>query len=276
MIVKSLFPVDSQSFRQTSQWADSQAYDLFAKRTFTHINTRSGHHSARRLAQILQGHQHLATYAQTFTISYGSIDRPRSCHTDGQGVWTLSGVISRLHNLHHLELRDITSQDVACHFLRQHVPIDSVSWSQTGPLDQLIYTTPGTGWPRLTTLWITSAQLTKQDIIYLVRLAGPGLRNLKLTEIKCTDGNWRDILRELLGLERLELQGLSDVTRLRDHGSVLPSLVDYKCFATPNFHKAIRGPKGIEVVVVHQFSAYMTGSQAVQLGLEKIIERLAR
>ncbi|KAK5688889.1 hypothetical protein LTS10_000868 [Elasticomyces elasticus] len=279
MIIESLSPADLRNLRQTCRWADSHTYDLFAKRTFTNTTVRSGHHSARRLAQIFQGHEHLATYAQTLTISYGSIDRPLPCHTDLQGVWTFSGVNSKLRNLRHLELRDITSQAVLCHFLRQHVPINDVSWSQTDHLDHLIYTTPGTHWPQLTTLWIRSAQLTKQDIRLLVRLAGPGLRNLKLSQIKCTDGKWLDILGELLGtspgLERLELDSLSDVTKSWEPYIDSLILQDYKRFVTTNIHKAIRGPKGIEVVVLHRFDAYMTGSQAVKFGLETIIKRFA-
>ncbi|KAK3626549.1 hypothetical protein LTR56_019719 [Elasticomyces elasticus] len=279
MIVKSLSPVDLRSFRQTCQWADSQAYDLFAERTFTHIVARNGHDSARRLAQVFQGYKGFAGGVQIFTVVNGSIYRPRPCHKDGQDMWTLSGVISTLRNLQQLELRDVTSQAVACHFRRQHVPTNEVCSSQIGHPDQLIYTTPGTDWPQPTTLWITSAQLTKQDITYLVRLAGPGLRHLKLREIKCTEGKWRDILQDLLttstGLERLELQYLSDATGSRVHGFGNLSLEGWERFATTNIHKAIRGPKGIEVVVVHQFDAYMTGSQAVKFGLEKISARLA-
>ncbi|KAK3653248.1 hypothetical protein LTR56_004784 [Elasticomyces elasticus] len=279
MITELLSPADLRNLRRTCRWADSQTYDLFAKRTFTNIHARSGHHSARRLAQTFQGHEHLATYAQTFTISYGSIDRPLPCPTDLQCVWTFSGVISKLRNLRRLELRDITSQAVLCQFLRQHVPINDVSWSQTDHLDHLIYTTPGTNWPQLTTLWIRSAQLTKQDIRLLVRLAGPGLRNLKVSQIKCTNGKWLDVLRELLGtspgLERLELGSLSDGTESWEPYLGPSSLRGYKRFGATNLHKAIRGPKGIEVVVVHQFDAYMTGSQAVKFGLETIIERFA-
>ncbi|KAK5745169.1 hypothetical protein LTR17_001621 [Elasticomyces elasticus] len=274
MVVKPLSPVNLRNFRQTCKWARFHASKRFANESFTHIDVRKGHDSARRLAQVFQGNKGLAREVQTFTVFCGSIYHPRRpCHKDGQDVWTLSGVISRLHALHHLELREIDSQAVACHFWRQHVSIN-----EAHP-DQAIYTTPGTNWPQLTTLWIRSAQLTKQDIRLLVRLAGPGLRNLKLSQIKCTDGKWLDILGELpgrsSGLERLELESLSDVTESwePDIGSL--SLRGYKCFTTTNFHKAIRGPKGIEVVVVHQFSAYLTGSQAVQLGLETIIERLA-
>ncbi|KAK5715449.1 hypothetical protein LTR15_010093 [Elasticomyces elasticus] len=281
MIIKPFSPVDSRNFRQTCTWARDHVAKSFANHNFTHIViANNAHDSARRLAQIVQGNKGLAEHVQTLTVFFGGIYHPRRlCHKDGQDGWTLSGVIPRLRALHHLELREIDSQAVACHFRRQHVPTNEVCSSQIGHSDQLIYTTPGTDWPQPTTLWITSAQLTKQDITYLVRLAGPGLRHLKLREIKCTEGNWRDILQDLLttstGLERLGLQCLSDATGSRVHGFGNLSLEGWERFATTNIHKAIRGPKGIEVVVVHQFDAYMTGSQAVKFGLEKIIERLA-
>ena len=108
------------------------------------------------------------------------------------------------------------------------------------------------------------------ELSTLLQTVGPTLEQLKIMETRCNDGKWYEVLKIVkeLRLKSLELRtlrspygGTSGVVSVQDEGKRI-------C-------KGFKGEKGFEHYQITYLSAFMLGTQAVEAGLEVVLDYLA-
>ncbi|KAK4891771.1 hypothetical protein LTR27_009623 [Elasticomyces elasticus] len=277
MIFDLLSLADLHRFRRVSQWANGQVSKTFATRAFKDIRMYDRHDAARRFIEVIQKNKNIAPCVKALTMAH-TMSGPWH-HLQAGEPFSVSNLTSMLPALIELNIHGFTSWSIARHFLRQYDP----SVRQGSLQGQLVATTPY--WPQLTTLSIVESEITSREIEILIGLFGAGLANLHLEHVQCTDRVWLGTIREIhrtsSRLASLKLYQLCDPHTISfpDGGACQGCCVTFQRPANyggynRKFHKAFRGSKGIEILVLNHERADMHGAQAIDLGLKMITQHL--
>lgn len=123
---------------------------------------------------------------------------------------------------------------------------------------------------RLESFRLTSMTLTNDEIDLLVRSAATyGLQDLTISA-HISDGRWKEILNlvKSLCLGSLHLQWDSRNTLQRE-GLIRILIADGRGH---RLNRVFRGRQGVETLVASSDSVWMSGSKAVEVGLEMLLQ----
>ncbi|KAK3114378.1 hypothetical protein LTR53_007378 [Teratosphaeriaceae sp. CCFEE 6253] len=270
---------DIRNFRQVSHWAESEAFWKFARRGYGHLVISARPESSlHRLLDVVEQSEPLARAVKEVSVDF---------HDSGWvSTLELEAHRRRAAKLEHGPLPSLSAETrkprrVLC--LLPALPkvqalrlasLSSVAFSRqfqapaqlSGELPAQPIALPST----LRTLTISHSELSARDLELLFQNSGSALTELRLIEVTLTTGHWRDVLVTIRSaqtrLVRLELSSLCDVR--------LHRTFKYVSLA-PLFRKAFKGARGIEVVSVQGAMASMMGAEAVRMGLDVAVERVA-
>ncbi|KAF2771195.1 hypothetical protein EJ03DRAFT_36599 [Teratosphaeria nubilosa] len=244
---------DLKNFRLCSRWAEHETLKVFARRVFHEtklIATADGVALLKRVLQTKGFGTAVRKLQVNFVEGFGAIlfDLKADGVDARGGRVEIVQVLDLMPRLESLMLGKFNSRNLRC-----QMPLEAVR--ERGVL------------VNVASLTITDAALTASEILDLMNLPGKNLKWVDISQTIALNGDWLSVIRALrgMGLERLAIGNLE---MYKEKNQLL--LLEESRRA----HKAFRGKRGIEHYALTQDGGRMLGSQAVEGGLELILEFL--
>ncbi|KAK3625207.1 hypothetical protein LTR56_020563 [Elasticomyces elasticus] len=261
---------DLHRFRLVCRWAQEESHEYFATHAYRRIRISSDWGSmapTQRAEKAFRGNSALAARVRTLSVhwnphpfdthwfttkEYYSYDSVTTNH---------SSVVSSLSKLKRLELGGMTSLYLERFFQLQ---------SNSSDCESLNFNALGADWPRLEALKIKDAYLTYEELMAVIRRAGPTLTSLHLQDINLSDGQWHVTLRAIQSmvgsLETMTLKKLYD----RKHWYRGQPACSFTCRDEdiPTLQKPGRDDSGAVGLSMMRYEASMIGEDAIRAGLD--------
>jgi hypothetical protein len=280
LLAEHIPTTDLKNLRLANHWTQKQTFRAFARRCNVVYLNLSSPKSVDKLKQKLQI-QEIAAAIDTLVLKADDDIRPHYASSQPAGAPPVEDVpvlewVGRMRKLSHLGFWNFAGS-----ILEMHLPAQTLKTALQA-----------NGNSRIRQLTLRNIVIRSKQLIALLdstMAAGlPGL-SLELSEIIIEDEDWvqgwADVFRAIRDLRVTKLQVFqlygSPIMRTTPEGPVAfrPSLGifdDGSDDATRRFQKAIRGKdgKGIETYVVWRNSMQMYGVEAMQVGLEYVLEKV--
>ncbi|KAK5718965.1 hypothetical protein LTR17_015472 [Elasticomyces elasticus] len=273
-MIFDLLPVhhDLCNFRLVCRWAQQQSHECFASRAYRyiHISIEKGSMLAvQRAERVFRENTAFAAYVRTLSIEWSpNTFNPytqKPCFEDVNYFTDHPSVVPTFFQLKKLELHGLTSL-----YFNDNVRLHSASSVDIGSpsFDAL-----GADWPRLEALSIKHTYLTSEQLVAIVRRAGPALTELHLEEVHTFDGYWIDTIRALYSfatrLENLKLRNLHREPKNWKRCDQAHHFT-FRDWEVDPVDKSWEGIDQRVTLAIRRREATMQGAEAVKLGIDMI------
>ncbi|KAK5743465.1 hypothetical protein LTR17_002640 [Elasticomyces elasticus] len=273
-----------RNFRQVNRWAENESFHTFALRGYNEVEVRGYRDAISRLNTVVQASPRLATSIKSLSVVFGSTDRVELQQALlAERKWpplakihqkepTVSSLMAALPNSKKLTLEKMDSNSFAWHWkgTSQATAVPKAAQEAISKANLLKQETPDAHKLTISVLNLTGCFLTTADMECLLSMFGTTVTGLCLHDVGLKRFGWKKtlntIMNDLMHLEDLEI---TTVARPRTD---FPSLNIW--WEKERFVKAIRGERGIAVVLGQDHHVRMKGKEAVKLGLETIFEHM--